>query len=112
MNKVIVLWAALLLTYVAVAQPGAAQPGAAQPGAAQPGAAQPGAAQPGAALPQRPNILLLMSEDMSARVGAFGDSVAVTPTLDALAREGVYAIRIPLPPPASALPVAPRIFWA
>ena len=74
MNKVIVLWAALLLTYVAVAQPDAAQPGA---------------AQPGAALPKRPNILLLMSEDMSARVGAFGDSVAVTPTLDALARGGV-----------------------
>jgi N-sulfoglucosamine sulfohydrolase len=69
MNKVIVLCAALLLTHVAVAQPGAARLGA--------------------ALPQRPNILLLMSEDMSARVGAFGDPVAVTPTLDALAREGV-----------------------
>ncbi|CAA0111717.1 Arylsulfatase [Halioglobus japonicus] len=39
--------------------------------------------------PQRPNILLLMAEDMSGRVGAFGDSVAVTPHLDALAGEGV-----------------------
>lgn len=39
-------------------------------------------------LPQ-PNILLLMAEDMSARVGAFGDTVAVTPHLDQLAREGV-----------------------
>ena len=39
--------------------------------------------------PTRPNILLLMAEDMSPRVGAFGDPVAVTPNLDALAREGV-----------------------
>lgn len=38
---------------------------------------------------QRPNILILMAEDMSARVGAFGDDVAVTPNLDALARQGV-----------------------
>ena len=37
----------------------------------------------------RPNILLLLAEDMSARVGAFGDPVAVTPNLDALAAEGV-----------------------
>jgi N-sulfoglucosamine sulfohydrolase len=41
------------------------------------------------AVPQRPNILLLMAEDMSARVGAFGDPVAVTPHLDALAAQGV-----------------------
>jgi arylsulfatase A-like enzyme len=38
---------------------------------------------------QRPNILLLMAEDMSARVGAFGDKVAVTPNLDRLARTSV-----------------------
>jgi len=38
---------------------------------------------------QRPNILLLMAEDMSPRVGAFGDAVAVTPNLDRLASEGV-----------------------
>lgn len=37
----------------------------------------------------RPNILLLMAEDMSPRVGAFGDRVAITPNLDALAAEGV-----------------------
>ena len=37
----------------------------------------------------RPNILLLMAEDMSSRVGVFGDSVAVTPNLDALADQGV-----------------------
>lgn len=36
-----------------------------------------------------PNILLLMAEDLSPRIGAFGDSVAVTPNLDALAGEGV-----------------------
>ena len=38
---------------------------------------------------ERPNILLFMAEDMSPRVGAFGDSVAVTPNLDALAQQGV-----------------------
>ncbi len=37
----------------------------------------------------RPNILVLMAEDMSPRVGAFGDPVAVTPNIDALAQEGV-----------------------
>ena len=36
----------------------------------------------------RPNILLLMAEDMSPRVGAFGDRVAKTSRLDALASEG------------------------
>ena len=34
-----------------------------------------------AQMPSRPNILLLMAEDMSARVGAFDDSVAITPKL-------------------------------
>ncbi len=36
-----------------------------------------------------PNILLLMAEDMSPRVGAFGDPVAHTPNLDRLAAQGV-----------------------
>ena len=36
----------------------------------------------------RPNILLIMAEDMSSRVGAFGDKVAVTPNLDKLAARG------------------------
>jgi len=36
----------------------------------------------------RPNILLLVAEDMSRRVGAFGDAVARTPNLDRLADEG------------------------
>jgi len=37
----------------------------------------------------RPNILLIMFEDMSPRIGAYGDPVARTPVLDALARESV-----------------------
>ena len=37
----------------------------------------------------RPNILLLVAEDMSARVGAFGDVVAHTPNIDRLASLGV-----------------------
>jgi arylsulfatase A-like enzyme len=45
------------------------------------------AALPGAA--ERPNILVLMAEDMSPRVGAFGDAVAVTPNIDQLAKQGV-----------------------
>lgn len=39
--------------------------------------------------PVRPNILLMMAEDMSSRLGTFGDPVAVTPNLDALAEQGV-----------------------
>lgn len=37
----------------------------------------------------RPNILLLVAEDMSSKVGAFGDPVAVTPNIDQLAQQGV-----------------------
>lgn len=37
----------------------------------------------------RPNILLIVAEDMSAHVGAFGDDIANTPNLDRLASEGV-----------------------
>lgn len=36
-----------------------------------------------------PNILVLMAEDLSARVGAFGDPLARTPNLDSLAANGV-----------------------
>jgi arylsulfatase A-like enzyme len=38
---------------------------------------------------ERPNILVLMAEDLSARIGAFGDSVARTPNIDRLAQGGV-----------------------
>lgn len=36
-----------------------------------------------------PNILLIVAEDMSSRVGAFGDSVAKTPSIDQLAEQGL-----------------------
>jgi len=38
---------------------------------------------------ERPNILLLMAEDLSPRVGAFGGKVAITPNIDKLAQQGV-----------------------
>lgn len=37
----------------------------------------------------RPNIVLMVVEDLSARIGAFGDPLAQTPNIDRLAREGV-----------------------
>lgn len=37
----------------------------------------------------RPNILLLVAEDMSPRLGVYGDAMAVTPNLDRLASEGL-----------------------
>lgn len=43
----------------------------------------------GAHAAERPNILLLVAEDLSPRIGAWGDTVADTPNLDALARRGV-----------------------
>ena len=36
-----------------------------------------------------PNILLLVAEDLSPRIGAWGDEVARTPNIDALARQSV-----------------------
>jgi arylsulfatase A-like enzyme len=44
---------------------------------------------PAAPPEERPNLLVLMAEDMSPRVRAFGDPIAVTPNLDALAEGGV-----------------------
>jgi uncharacterized sulfatase len=47
------------------------------------------AGQPaGNAGPERPNILWISTEDLSPDLGAYGDTYAVTPTLDRLAREG------------------------
>jgi len=46
----------------------------------------PAAGAPGAA---RPNLLLIVAEDLSPRLGAYGDAVAHTPNLDRLAAEGV-----------------------
>ena len=36
----------------------------------------------------RPNIVLVMAEDMGPRLGTYGDAVAQTPNIDRLAREG------------------------
>lgn len=41
------------------------------------------------AVAARPNIVFMVVEDLSARIGAFGDPVARTPNIDRLAREGV-----------------------
>lgn len=40
-------------------------------------------------LQERPNILWISIEDASPRIGAYGDSLARTPTIDRLAREGM-----------------------
>ena len=37
----------------------------------------------------RPNILMIVAEDMSPRVGVYGDALAKTPSIDRLANEGV-----------------------
>ena len=36
-----------------------------------------------------PNVLLILSDDMNTRLGTYGDSLAKTPNLDALAEQGV-----------------------
>lgn len=38
---------------------------------------------------ERPNILLLIAEDLGPRIGSYGDPVAQTPNIDSLARRGV-----------------------
>src|SRR5690606_33934029 len=48
----------------------------------------PGAPSP-AAVPQRPNVLFLISDDLRTEIGAYGSALAQTPNLDRLAREGV-----------------------
>ncbi len=48
------------------------------------------APRPGiAAGAKQPNIVLIVVEDLSSRIGAFGDPVAATPNLDRLARDGI-----------------------
>ena len=42
----------------------------------------------------QPNIVLIVAEDLSPRVGAFGDAVAQTPNIDALAEQGVRYTRV------------------
>jgi arylsulfatase A-like enzyme len=53
-----------------------------------------GTAAPAQAEDRRPNILLLLAEDLGPRIGAFGDPVAVTPRLDRLAEEGTRYTRV------------------
>lgn len=48
-----------------------------------------GATTPAVAVLKRPNVVVIMFDDMSPRVGAFGDRLARTPNLDALAREAI-----------------------
>jgi arylsulfatase A-like enzyme len=40
-------------------------------------------------LPQRPNIVWIVAEDMSSHLGSFGNNVVKTPNLDQLAADGV-----------------------
>jgi uncharacterized sulfatase len=47
----------------------------------------PAAAQPSAA--RRPNVLLIMSDDLNNNLGAYGHPVVKTPNIDRLARRGV-----------------------
>ena len=45
-------------------------------------------------LQERPNILWISAEDMSPRLGSYGDPVARTPNIDALARQGRQYSRV------------------
>lgn len=40
-------------------------------------------------LPQRPNIVWIVAEDMSSHLGSFGDNLVKTPNIDQLAADGV-----------------------
>ncbi|MCG8442854.1 MAG: sulfatase [Caulobacterales bacterium] len=43
---------------------------------------------------ERPNIVLIVAEDLSPRIGAYGDALASTPNIDQLAEEGVLFTRM------------------
>lgn len=40
-------------------------------------------------VPERPNILVIVCEDISPYLGCYGDSVAVTPNLDRFSEQAV-----------------------
>ena len=42
---------------------------------------------------QHYNVLLLMADDMKPAMACYGDSIAVTPALDALAKDGILYSR-------------------
>jgi N-sulfoglucosamine sulfohydrolase len=62
------------------------------PRAERPGTPPP--APPRARADRRPNILCIVCEDISPLLGSYGDTVAVSPVLDRLAREGVRFTRM------------------
>ena len=47
-----------------------------------------------ASVPARRNVLCIVCEDISPRLGSYGDPVALTPVLDRLARDGVRFTRV------------------
>jgi uncharacterized protein (TIGR02145 family) len=51
-------------------------------------------ARPARGAPRRPNLLCIVCEDISPRLGSYGDPVALTPVLDRLARDGVRFTRM------------------
>ncbi len=44
--------------------------------------------------PSRPNVLLIVSDDLNCRVGSYGDSLVRTPNIDRLAQRGVLFERV------------------
>ena len=62
---------------------------AAAPGCEAPEASGAEAGEPSA----RPNIILVVAEDMGPRLGAYGDAVAHTPNLDRLAKRATLFTR-------------------
>lgn len=60
-----------------------------------------------AATPARPNVLLLMSDDLAATLGCYDHPVAKTPHLDALAKRGVQFDRAYCHSPTAIPPVPP-----
>ncbi len=56
--------------------------------------APPETAQPSLTSATRPNIVLVLFEDLSPRFGAYGDSLAQTPNFDRIASEGVLYTKV------------------
>jgi len=52
-----------------------------------------GETTPEETIPERPNVLWIVSEDNSAWLGSYGDELATTPRLDALAEESIRYTR-------------------
>ena len=39
--------------------------------------------------PQKPNVLLIMVDDLKPNLGVYGDTIAVSPNIDRLAADGM-----------------------